>query len=151
VSSADGSYSVGGLPPGSYTVEATIGDVPPQTLSVNVGDQPVKSADLRLPVVTVSGNILFEDGTPLRDARGVGNIVLTTVGGPDASEFSVLKVNSTGTFGNLTEPGEYKVTLPSLGPGYVIKSITAGKLDLLKETLKVTDTTSISLEIRLEK
>jgi hypothetical protein len=147
---ADGSYWVGGLVPGTYTVEASVPGAAFQSLSVTVGTEPVKDIDFSLPIAMVSGRILFEDGTPVPDGRLLGSAVLSTTDNPDLVVSSILPVSGAGVFGNVMEPGEYKVKFPSM-TGYTIKSITAGVQDLLKESLKVTTTESVIIEIRLEK
>ena len=64
---------------------------------------------------------------------------------------ATLPVSAVGTFSGLLDSGEYRIQLPSLPALYVIKSITAGRQDLLKEALKVTRSDSVTLEIRLAK
>ena len=94
---------------------------------------------------------MFEDGSPVPDARVLGHAVLSSTGNPDLGVSSILPVSGAGVFGSVMEPGEYKVKFPSMTPSYSIKSITAGTQDLLKESLKVTTTESVTIEIRLEK
>jgi len=115
-------------------------------VTVNVGTGPLIGIDLSLPIAMVSGRILFEDGSPVPDARILGSAVLSSTEGS-----SILSVSGSGTFGSVMEPGEYKVRFPSIAPLYDIKSIMAGTQDLLKESLKVTTTESVTIEIRLQK
>jgi hypothetical protein len=148
---ASGSYSFGGLSPGSYIIESGAEDLPPQVRNVIVGNEAVKGIDFSLPIAAVSGRILFEDGSPVPDARILGSAVLSRTDNPDLSVSSILPVSGSGTFGSVMEPGEYKVKFPSMTPSYTIKSVTAGTHDLQKESLIVTTTESVTIEIRLEK
>ena len=149
VAALDGSFSIPGLPAGRYVVEVSAEFPPNQTREVVVGKEAISGIDFALPIVLLSGGIVLQDGSAVPDANRLGSIVFSSTGGDDES--TILRVSSTGTFGGILDPGEYRVDLPSLPWDYSIVSITSAGRDLLKESFKMTETSPAKIEIRLER
>src|SRR6185369_5256586 len=62
---------------------------------------------------------------------------------------TIIPFASDGTFSRIVEANEYRFSLGILPDEYVIKSVTFGTHDLLKETLKLTSTDSSTIEVRV--
>jgi hypothetical protein len=151
VNASDGTYSVSGLPPAAYAIRTSVFGVPPQTQNVLLGGASVHGVDFSLPTAVVAGKILNEDGSPFSSWRALGNLEIATSNNPNLILSTLVPVASGATFSSVIEPGEYRVALPSLPSAYTISSMTAGGKDLLKESLIVTKTESVNVEIRLKK
>jgi hypothetical protein len=109
----------------------------------------VSGLRINLPIGVLSGRILLEDGSAVPEVQLFTDAIVTTVGNPNLVASTILPMASDGTFGRLIEADEYRFYLRNLPDEYVIKSITSGAQDLLKETLKVTSTSSVNIEVRV--
>jgi hypothetical protein len=146
----DGTFEVP-LPPGDYTVEAMGMGVPAAARTLTVADQPVSGIDFSIPVASLSGRILFEDGSALPNPQVFTDVLVSTVDNPNLIASTVLPISSNGTFARLLEAKEYRFFLRNLPDEYSIQSITSGTQDLLKETLKVTSTEPATIQVRVTK
>jgi hypothetical protein len=150
VDGADGAYSIVGVPAGSYHVGVSFATVRTESRVVEVSDRSVTDVNFSVPVVMVSGKVLFEDGS-VPDGLTVPSLILSSVDDPDVVRSTAFTVSGSGTFGRLLEIGEYRLDPRSLTGVYSLKSATAGSRDLLKETFPVTASGVVYIEIRLAK
>jgi hypothetical protein len=145
---ADGSFQFPRVRPGTYQLgSAQLGSAGNQPISVVVGDTDVTGLEIVVvPTAEVTGNVAIEGNgprpriqiqlSPYRGGQGFG-----TSSQPD------------GAFRATLPEGEYRVSWSGLPPGYEIKSLTAGNLDLLMNSLKVSVDTpppAIRLVLSLE-
>jgi hypothetical protein len=144
----DGTFEARNILPGEYSVESHSSN-PPVRLNLTVGDQPVSGLRLSLPSAVLSGRILLDDGGAVSDVQLFTDAIVTTVNNPNIVASTILRLASDGTFRRLMDADEYRFYLRNLPDEYVIKSITSGTQDLLKETLKVTPTSSLNVAVRV--
>jgi hypothetical protein len=97
----------------------------------------------------LSGRILLEDGSPVPNPQVFADALVTTVNDPNIIGTTIMPISSEGKFGRIVETDEYRFYLRNLPDEYVVKSMTAGTQDLLKERLKLTSTSSTNIEIRV--
>src|SRR5262249_6603547 len=135
LTNADGSYSFGNLPTGTYTVteyhlpnyldgKATAGSAggTPGTAQISAISLPVGLAgvnynfpEIQPPIASIGGWVyLDQNGNGVRDANepGIANVVITLTGTYSGGPvYQALRTNADGsyTFGNLP-PGTYTVT-----------------------------------------
>jgi hypothetical protein len=146
---ADGTFEAPRVLPGDYTVEARALGVRTNTQNISVADQPVTGLNFSIPIATLSGRILMEDGSALSNPQLFKEAVVTTVMNPNLVVSTVIPLAPEGTFSRFVEADEYRFFLGSLPDEYTITSITAGTSDLLKGTLKVTPATAVNIDIRV--
>ena len=133
---ADGSFEITGVPPGLYTLNASFSGVRAETRNIVVADQPLSGLDFSFRLASLSGRISAEDGSAFADARAFIDAIVTTVDNPNLLASTILPISSDGTFSRILEPGNYRFYLRTLAEEYSIKSMTAGGVDLLRETLR---------------
>ena len=133
---ADGSFEITGVSPGSYTLNASFSGVRAETRNIVVADQPLSGLDFSFRLASLSGRISAEDGSAFADARAFIDAIVTTVDNPNILASTILPISSDGTFSRILEPGNYRFYLRTLPEEYSIKSMTAGGVDLLRETLR---------------
>ena len=134
--SADGRFEITGVPPGSYTLSASFSAVRSETRNIVVADQPLSGLDFSFRLAAFSGRISAEDGSAFADARAFIDAIVTTVDNPNILASTILPISSDGSFSRILEPGNYRFYLRTLPEEYSIKSMTAGGVDLLRETLR---------------
>jgi hypothetical protein len=150
IDSPDGSFSINGLPPGRYLVEAFGSASSLRTQSIDLVDQSVSGIDFSLPVATISGNLRLDNGQSVPNPASLGAIAFRKTGEGDDSSSTLLRFLDSGVFSSLFEPGVYDISFPALPSEYEIQSVSAGGVDLFKEKLRVT-TEPVRVEIRLRK
>jgi hypothetical protein len=152
---ADGTYVIGGIPPGAYTVRASVGvgggrgrPVPDAPTMWAAADVVVNGQDLDVPLtlqpgVAISGRVVFEGAQPTAGqlqalsfrlvALGSGGTAVWTGGG---------QVNSEGrfSFASVT-PDAYQFTTtwktPDANERWTIKGSTANGRDAFEAPLRV--------------
>jgi Carboxypeptidase regulatory-like domain len=149
----DGTFQFSNVVPGTYNVQTSIGSVNQQH-SIEVGNTPVTNLQFSLPTIVLSGQILFEDGSPVPDVELFGAGVLSTVGNSNMTLSRMLRFSSGGLFGTedvkgLLEHREYRFHFLNNPAEYEIRSITAGPLNLQTETLRIDGSSSIFIEARI--
>ncbi len=119
---ADGTFSFGHIPKGRYLVN--LFPTPPGTRSVpfEVGDADVTVEFVRLPLRTVSGRIVVQNG-PLPK----GFFTFSTV-----ESIVTATVNPDGTFTAGLQAGRHQAELSGVPVGYSIASVRAGAQDSSK-------------------
>jgi hypothetical protein len=133
----EGSYEFSRILPGAYrfSINPPL-EISPTTLTV--GDKDVKGFEVRLSVqMELSGRVSIEGGAPLPP---LGLIILRANGAVLYSSKKI-EIRPPGTFNTMVTEGEYRITIDGLPPGYVLKSITSGSVDLTQSSLKVTAST----------
>jgi hypothetical protein len=148
---ADGRMEFLNVLPGAYVLQAAISGVLPVSRSIVVADQPVDGVEIPIPVALFSGRIVMEDGSVFPAAQAFGEAIVTTLNNPYMVVSTIMPISATGTFSRLIEPDEYRFSLRTLPEGYAIKSVTAGEKNLLRESVKVGEAGSVSVEIRVAK
>jgi hypothetical protein len=144
----DGTFELPSVLPGDYSVVASAAGVP-GSVDLTVSDQPVKGLELAIAVAVLSGRILMEDGSPVPNPWVFTDAIVTTVNNPNIVGTTMLAIANDGTFSRVIEADDYRFYLRNLPDDYIVKSMTSGTQDLLKETLKVPSTDSTNIEIRV--
>jgi hypothetical protein len=144
----DGTFEFSNVVPGSYLAQAFLGSAN-QYQSLDVGDSPVQGLRFTLPATALTGRILMSDGSPLPDSQLFDAAAIATVDNPNIVRYSIFPISSAGTFASLPEKGEYRFFLRTMPEEYEIRSITAGAVDLMKETFKPDSEKSIVVEVRV--
>jgi hypothetical protein len=148
-SGGDGRFEFHGIRPGSYTVKASYSALYSESKNIVVADQPLESVDFILRAATLSGRILDESGSPIPEVQLFGDVVVSTVSNPNIIASTIFHIAADGSFGRILEAEEYRFFLRTLPEGYSLKSITAGGVDLMKETLKFTGTEAVKVDVRV--
>jgi hypothetical protein len=146
---ADGRMEFLNILPGTYVLQAGVSAVPPVSKSIVVADQAVDGIEIPIPVASFSGRILMEDGSAFPAAQAFGEAIVTTVNNPYMVMSTIMPVSTAGIFSRLMEADEYRFSLRTLPDGYTIRSVTAGEKNLLRDTIKVGGSGSITVEIRV--
>lgn len=147
---ADGTFEVLRVMPGTYLLDArALGISTPTTRSVTVTDQPVGGIELSVPISILSGKILLEDGSALANPQLFKEAIVTTALNPNMLVSTVVPIAADGTFSRFIETNQYRFYLGYLPDEYIIKSVTSGTRDLLKETLEVTPTETANIDVRV--
>jgi hypothetical protein len=144
-----GSFSLPGLPPGRYLVEASAESAPLQSKEIVVESRPVTGVDFKLPIASLMGTITMRDGKPMSDPLVLGSVVISAVD-PESLTSTLFNVTSAGTFGGILDPGEYRITMPSIPLDYALISIKVAGRDVLNETFKITDSESLRIAVQIE-
>jgi hypothetical protein len=122
----DGAFEFNRVPPGQYTLRlATNGLSASMPLVV---DGRLTGIEFRPSSVFVNGNVVMEDGSDAATA---------SVTFRDIKQNRLLEVAARKTFALLVPEGEFRVAAKRLPTGYEVKSLTAGSVDLLSNSLKL--------------
>jgi len=133
----DGSFKFSNVPPGTYTLTVNPA-VLAQPISMVVGDKDITGIEaVVVPTAVVTGTVLVDGGGP---RPRIFLSFSAFKGGVPASPATTLP---DGTFRVVLREDEYQPAWSNLPAGYQLESITAGSLDLLKNTLKITGDTSL--------
>jgi hypothetical protein len=146
---ADGLFSFPDVQAGAFVVEASYAGIPNQRQEVVVSGQPLTGLRAVLPVTMFSGRILLEDGRPVPNPEVFGEAILTTASNPNMLASTLMPISAAGTFSRLIEADEFRFYMRSLPEEYEIKSLKAGTVDLLKETLKISGKDLVEVEMRV--
>jgi hypothetical protein len=149
VTSGDGSAEFADVMPGRYTVSAKLSPALPVSRDIDIKNQPV-ALDFSIPVHVLSGRVLWEDGSPFSDPV-VNQVAVSTASNPNQLATTVFTISSGGVFSGVLESNEYRFFIRNLPQGYQIRSITSGTSDLTKEKLKIVDSLSADIEVRIAK
>lgn len=147
ITDGDGTYKFDGVVPGSYTVQARLGMNRPNVQSIAVTDQPV-NVDFAFSISVVSGRILWDDGSPFSD-RAPNQVAFSTIDNPNFIQTTLVPITNGGAFSGVVESDDYRFFVPDLPTGLTIRSVTAGTVDLAKETLKFRSDVPEDIEIRI--
>jgi hypothetical protein len=147
----DGRFEFPNVRAGSYIVRASYSALYSETKNIGVSDQPVEGVDFVLRAATLSGRILDESGSGLPDARVFPEVMVSTVSNPNLIASTIFPVANDGSFSRILEPEEYRFFVRVLPEEYSLKSITAGGVDLMKETLKFTGNEPVKVDVRVAK
>jgi len=114
----------------------------------------VRSDKIAPPVVpsemaNVSGRVFLEDGSDISDAPSLGEIAMSPVGSSGSTAATIVKLDANGRFSRSFAAGEYRFRVAVFSQDFVIRSISAGAADLLKENLTVSGDSPIAVEIRV--
>jgi hypothetical protein len=127
----DGSFVFSRVGPGTYSLFMAGGTMA-QPVSFTVGDKDVSGIEVTLVrTVTVSGILAIDGGGP----RPGFALLFANFRGVALNLPAVNLRNE--TFETQLPEGEYRVSWNALPPGYFIKAITSGPLDLLSRALTV--------------
>jgi hypothetical protein len=139
----DGSFLFKNVLPGTYNlIVSGVGSFVP--FSVAVADKDLTGIEIdTAAIVTLRGTVAVEGGKP----QPQFSLSFTSV--PSTRSFNALLTPNGMLMVSLPE-GDYRVNLSGLPPGYKLKSVRAGSLDLLANPLKVSRTASgVSLAVVL--
>jgi TonB family protein len=137
--SPDGSFEFFNVRPGNYNLSLSM-PVPFQP--VVVGDKDINGIEFNVPAMrTLSGRAVL-DGVGAAPARLFFTVVYAngTVG-------IGATIQPDGTFNVLLPEGEHRLALNA--PGYYVRSMNLGSSDLLKDSLRLSDTDSQQLLVSL--
>jgi hypothetical protein len=140
--SANGTFSVAGVPPGTYNVKTVPG--PPTTLTtVVVADREI--AGVRVGAYAeVPGKAVLPDGRQFPASSSATMIEAR----PSQGATLATAVRADGAFRFPLSEGEYRISIGKLPAGMAVQSISYGTIDLMKNPLKLDGTTDLS-ELRI--
>jgi hypothetical protein len=146
---ADGSFEFEKVTRGTYVVRA-VSPLPGESEQpIVVGDRDVHGLEVVIPLSTeVGGKVSVVDprGQPLRIHPNISVHFRVS-----SEEFSWTFVREDGTFTIPLDENQYTTTVTGLPAGYAIKSISAGRLNLLRNPLVIDGKqTPAQIEIVLE-
>ena len=145
-----GRFQVPAVSSGPYRITVSFSGALPETRNIEVGDRPLTGVDFKLRLGALSGRLVEDDGRPpFADAQLFGDAIVTTADNPNILASTILPIAADGTFKRLIEPGLYRFYLRALPEEYSIRSITAGGVDLLKETVELNGIDSLDVEVRV--
>jgi len=147
----DGRFEFAKVQPGSYTVRASYSAIYSESKSIVVADQPVEGVDFLLRTSALSGRVLDESGNPIPDVQLFAEALVSTASNPNIVASTIFPIAKDGSFGRIIEAEEYRFFIRTLPNEYSLKSITAGSVDLMKETLKFTGNESVKVDVRVAK
>jgi len=141
----DGAYEFPRVLPGGYRLQINPPlQIPSTTLTV--GDKDITEFDVRLSLqMELSGRVNIEGGTPLPPL----GLIISSVNGAVLYGARKIEVRPPGAFNAMVTEGEYRITLDGLPPGYVLKSMTSGSVDLMQSSLKVTASSSSEIVVTI--
>jgi hypothetical protein len=145
----DGTFEIPDVVPGKYALQALVSGTTRLTKTVDVVDADV-NIDFNLSINVVSGHIVWEDGSPFSDPA-IGPVALSTISNPNFVATTSLPVSGNGAFSSVIDPGDYRFYIRSLPPGYIVRTMTLGSVDLSKDSLHVSGDVPYTVEIRVAK
>jgi hypothetical protein len=119
------------------------------------GGPDIVSAIMPIPPVAplemaeVIGRVLLEDGSDVSDPQSLGEVAINATGKSSGIAVTITRLDGDGRFHRTMAAGEYRFRITEFTQNYLVRSITAGGTDLLKENLKVSGNSPVSVEIRV--
>jgi hypothetical protein len=95
----------------------------------------------------ITGRVLLEDGSEVSDTQSLGEIAINATGKSSSAAATILRLDGQGRFDRTLASGEYRFRITEFSQDYLVRSIASGSTDLLKEDLKVSGTSPVSVEI----
>ncbi|HLQ77992.1 MAG TPA: hypothetical protein VK210_11590, partial [Terriglobia bacterium] len=133
-----------GVLPGRYRMTGNLTGFPNVVREVVVTDQPMAGIERPFPAFALTGRVLLDDGSAFPDIQRLSGVAVSS----SANDIS-LDIDDMGRFKAVLKYGEYRFYVENLPDDYVIRSITAGTADLLKETIKVDAITAVNVDVRM--
>jgi hypothetical protein len=137
----DGSFQFTNLAPGTYQVTITPAGPTIPRLSVTLVDKDVTDFQLVVPFrVNVPGTVTVEGGGPIPRFQLTFSdaVPRTAVQGTAPGLAGPTNIAVNPTFSGPLPSGDQVVNVVGLVPGYTLKSITSGGVDLARNPLRVT-------------
>jgi TonB family protein len=142
----DGSFEFARVLPGSYTARLTPPLPVPLAPIVVPSNKGVTGVEIQLPSLKeVAGQVVIEGGS--RSAPQLSFIVSNSPGTSTGSAAVAATNQGNGAFTVTLPEGERRVTVSA--PGYVVRSVTYGSTDLLKDSLKIAASDSDQIRVTL--
>jgi hypothetical protein len=94
----------------------------------------------------LTGRVLLEDGSEVSDTQSLGEISFSVIG-KSSSDAATMTIDANGRFDRSVAAGEYRVRITEFSQNYRIQSMTAGGVDLLKDNLKLSGDSPVSVQI----
>lgn len=145
----DGLFESRDVPAGPYTVEVSFPGVPTQTRSITVSNLPISDLQFILPLATVSGRILMEDGDPFPDPRIIEYASVLPGANTMSMQRATLPISDKGTFQRQVAGGVYLFRVRTMPAEYELRSIVSGASNLMKDPLTVIAGVPVDVEIRI--
>jgi hypothetical protein len=95
----------------------------------------------------LTGRILLEDGSEVSDSQSLGKIAIYATGKSASAAMTTLRLDGNGRFDRTLASGEYRFRITEFSQNYLVRSIASGGTDLLKEDLKISGDSPVSVEI----
>jgi hypothetical protein len=170
---ADGKYRLDNIPAGQYYVlarfadastyypgsidiaGATIVSIPPGAILEGIDFPSIASAGRSLSAAVpielaeIAGRVLLEDGSEVSDPQSLGEIAISLTGNSSSIAATTMRLDGNGRFHQALAAGEYRFRIEEFSQNYLVRSVTAGGADLLKENLEVNGNSPVSVEIRV--
>lgn len=144
----DGTFQIPNVLAGSYVARVTVPGTRAFAREVVVSNGPIRDLQLALPLSLLSGKVLWEDGTPFTESNRLENAILRTSSDAPA-QVTTIAIKPDGTFSKAIEFERFQFLLRALPQEYVIRSMTSGSADLLREPLVISSSDLTGVEIRI--
>ena len=142
----DGSFEFARVLPGSYTARLMPPLPVPLAPIVVLNNKGLIGVEIHIPSMKeVAGQVVIEGG--LQNAPPLSFIVSNSAGTPTGTVAVAATNQGNGAFKVTLPEGERRVTVSA--PGYVVRSITYGSTDLLKDSLKIAASDSAQIRVML--
>jgi hypothetical protein len=147
VVAASGDFDFPEVVPGQYTASALVPDIPSPAVNVLVGVSDVTNVEIAMPrLKETEGRIVVQGPGPMVNVH----FPTSSASGAPANPPVFVDVNPQpdGTFNIRLPEGERRIGNPfGLPPGYAVKSVKYGDVDLLSRQLKVSRDDSAELQL----
>ncbi len=144
----DGSFAFSNVPPGNYIARLSLSGVAAGRL-LTVGDKDLTDVVITYPRrFIVAAHVLVEGEGPASAALPEITLEARDSREPAAAPVTSSSNNNGILLFNLKD-GEYKVFLPKVPPGYELKSIMYGPIDVQKAPFKIDGPVTWELVVRL--
>jgi hypothetical protein len=136
---ADGTFQFQGLTGGEFDLNV-MGVAVSASRNFTTGGQDITGIEVKVPVAA-RGRVVMEDGTPLPPpSMSIENAYSPGATGgsrtaPITQRYSEIK--SDGTFSVNVVQGEQRISIVNLPPGFSVRSITYGSVDVMANPLRV--------------
>jgi hypothetical protein len=147
----DGTFEFVDIMPGAYTLQALFSGLPPLSRPLTLTKQPVRNIDLLFSITHVTGRIFMEDGSPVEAPEFFEEVVAATLGDSRTVTYTTFHLASDGTFSNWVASDTYRFYLRVMPEEYEIASMTAGSIDLLKNSMKALSDAPLNVDIRIRR